>query len=247
MVATKEKPVDVEQGVNRDLLIYKLLENMIDEFGAGRAYVYTFDNPNHMSNDPIERNKQTSSMVYEETANGIAEIAFKMQDIPRTLFARQLDEILNERILGAPRDSIKDMASSTMMEEIGATHAAVLPYKDKDGKVVLIVGLDWIFADNIMFLESRFRNYVRNIGEIYTGQITELDYTTTSLREPQVTRGEEERRVLPPLPEERIMAVSVESSNLHYMAGNRMLNSNIFMAPEGVKMITHPMASLTND
>lgn len=181
----------IERTVNRDVLIYGLLEDMLEEFGGGRAYVYTFHNgQNFLSKDPVTKHKQRTSMDYEVVANGVKEIGLQMQNIPISLFALQLESILDEKVLGLSRELTNDLAAKNLMKDIGSTHAAVLAFRDVDERVILMVGIDWMrrkvdgMPEELKFPEIRFRKYVKDIGNLFMGYREEasvmniLDSTT---------------------------------------------------------------------
>ncbi|MBL4880950.1 MAG: hypothetical protein JKX82_06465 [Oleispira sp.] len=125
-------------------------------------------------------------MDYEVVANGIREIGLQMQNIPISLFAKQTELILQGKVLGISKEETKDSAAKNLMDQIGSSHAAALPYRDRQGKVVLVVGIDWVLQDDIFFPESRFRKYVQDIGDLFMGYTAEA--TIWNLRD-NVTRG----------------------------------------------------------
>lgn len=210
----------IEKVVNRDILIYGVLNDMLAEFNAGRAYIYTFHNgQNYLAKDAALRHKQRSSMDYEVTAPGVKEIALQMQNIPVSLFAIQINNILNEQVLGIGREKVQDMAAKTMMEQIGSTHAAVLSYRDDQGNVIMMVGVDWVMQNDIFFPEERFRRYVQNIGDLFLGYTDRA--TMWNLRD-NTTRGRSEASV-----EKELKPVIVVSEHAHYLAGTKALPKRI--------------------
>jgi CBS-domain-containing membrane protein len=96
-----------------------------------------------------------------------------MQDIPTSLFADQMAKIINEDVLGISADETEDKAASAVMFEFGISHAAALPFYDKKGRLVMVIGMDWVNKQDITFIESRFRKYVDKIGRMLTGQPSE--------------------------------------------------------------------------
>lgn len=219
----------VEKTINRDLLIYGLLNDLLDEFDGGRAYVYTFHNgQNYLSKDPVLRHKQRSSMDYEVCAPGIKEIALTMQNIPTSIFARQIDNIIKEKVLGIARDSLQDLSARNVMSEIGSTHAAILPYRDNEGNITLMVGVDWVLAKEIFFSEDRFRHYVKNIGDIFMGY--KEGTNLFSLREPQRSRGLNGfYYILDPEKEKR--PIPLDGQHGHFLAGNMKLpKTNLYVS-----------------
>ena len=212
------QPLSLEKTNGRDVIIYGVLTDMLKEFNGGRAYIYTFHNgQNFLSKDPATKHKQRTSMDYEVMANGVEGIALNMQNIPVSLFALQLEAILREEILGVNKDGTKDLAARQMMEQIGSSHAAVLPYKDVNENVIMMIGVDWILQGELFFPKSRFRKYVQSIGDIFMGYTD--DSKMWNLRGGSVrgTEGEINQD------EELISPVLVASSHEHYLSANKSL------------------------
>ena len=220
MPNTEMRPV--EETINRDVMIYKVLSDMLKEFEGGRAYVYTYHNgQNYLSNDPVVNHKQRASMDYEVVAPGVKEIGLQMQNIPVSLFAKQTEMILAEKILGISKEDTQDLAAKSLMADIGSSHAAVLPYRDSDGKVIMIIGVDWIMQDEIFFPEERFRRYVKDIGDIF------MRYSESArmwnLRENR-TRGGSEQVIEAYVPH----YIEDHTLNYHFYAGVKILPKNPF-------------------
>jgi hypothetical protein len=212
----------VEKAVSRDVIIYKILEEMLSEFEGGRAYIYTYHNgQNYLSNDPVVNHKQRASMDYEVVANGVKEIGLQMQNIPVSLFAKQTEMILAEKVLGISVEETESPAARSLMESIGSSHAAVLPYRDSDGRVVMVVGVDWVMQSEIFFPEERFRRYIKEIGDIFMG------YTGTTnmfnLRN-NITRGIQYEAVLL----DTTTYQTKEDEYYHFLSGSKELPKSRF-------------------
>ena len=165
-----QTPDQVEQSINQSQLINDVLRQMMEEYEADRAYVYRFHNGINYYDGS---HKVKSSIDFEVVANGIQPIGLFMQDIPTSLFADQMADIINERVLGISLEETQDKAASAVMVEFGISHAAALPFYDKRNKLVMVIGLDWVNKKEISFIEGRFRIYVDKIGRMLTGQRSE--------------------------------------------------------------------------
>lgn len=160
-------PDIVEQGITNNKLVNDVLSQMMYEFKGDRAYVYRFHNGvNYYDGN----HKIKSSMDFEVTANGIQTIGLFMQDIPTSLFADRMARIINEEVLGLSLEETEDKAAAAVMVEFGVTHSSVLPFYDTRGKLVMVIGLDWVNKEAINFDSLRFKTYVEKIGKMLTGQ-----------------------------------------------------------------------------
>lgn len=221
----------LEKTVGRDVLIYGVMEDMLNEFRGGRVYIYTFHNgQNYLSEDEIIKHKQRTSMDYEVVANGVSEIGLQMQNIPVSLFALQLNAILEEEILGISREETRDAAARNLMAQIGVSHASVLPYRDKDGKVIMMIGVDWVMQEDIEFDELRFRHWVSQIGDLFMG------YSKTAkmwnLRDSK-TRGIDNQANLHPTTDgmSGATAKKEDEESFHFMLGTKALPlDSLFLA-----------------
>jgi len=168
------KPDPVQNAVNEGVIITNILRQMREEFNAGRAFISIFHNG---QTDYTGSHVQRSSMAYESIAPGIAPIKHLFEDIRVTSFACQMQDIINEKILGTHRDSIRDEGAKAIMKQFGISHSAALPYYHNN-RIYLVIGLDWINRENEKrppFLEDRFRRYVNNLGRLVTQPNSEVD------------------------------------------------------------------------
>ncbi len=213
----------LENTVGRDVLMYEVMEDMLAEFEGGRVYIYTFHNgQNYLSEDEIIKHKQRASMDYEVVANGVIEIGLRRQNIPVSLFALQLNAILDEEILGISRKEAKTAAARNIMAQTGVSHTSILPYRDKDKKVIMIIGVDWVMQEDIEFDELRFRKWVNEIGDLFMG------YSETAkiwnLKDSR-TRGIEDHANLYPSIDGRSGATAKKEDKkpFHFILGSKVL------------------------
>lgn len=175
----KDQVVDT---LNKSKIVNSVLTNLMKDFGASRAYIYRFHNGVNYYDGS---HKIKSSMDYEVVENGVATVGLLFQDVPTSLFAEHMVKIINGEIMGVPTDSISELSARSLMKDLGVTHAAVAPYFDKRGNLVMVIGLDFMTDGDIFFLEDRFLNYVKNIGDLVEG------YTSQGMQPipPNITRS----------------------------------------------------------
>lgn len=157
----------VGRNIDKAKLVNSVLRQMMNEYNGDRSYVWRFHNGVNYYDGS---HKVRSSMDYEVVANGIAPIGLFMQDVPTSLFADQMAAIINGEIMGQPLDDVKDKAASSVMAEFGITHSAALPYYDDKGRILMVIGIDWVNKNKIALLEDRFRKYVDKVGRMITNK-----------------------------------------------------------------------------
>ena len=161
---------EVNEGISQAKLVNDVLRQMMDEYNGDRAYVYRFHNGVNYYDGS---HKIKSSMDFEVVANGIQPIGLFMQDIPSSLFADQMAAIINGEVMGISLEDTRDKAASAVMVEMGISHAAALPFYDKKGRMVMVIGIDWVNKKHIDFIPDRFRRYVDKVGRMLTNQPSE--------------------------------------------------------------------------
>lgn len=157
---------EVVHTLNKSKIVNSVLTNLMNDFGASRAYIYRFHNGVNYYDGS---HKVKSSMDYEVVKGGVASVGLLFQDVPTSLFAEHMSAIINYEILATPRDSIKELSARSLMKDLGVTHSAVAPYFDKRGNLVMTIGIDYMTDGDVFFLEDRFLNYVKNIGDLVEG------------------------------------------------------------------------------
>ena len=157
----------VSEGINQAKLVNDVLRQMLNEYDGDRAYVYRFHNGVNYYDGA---HKVKSSMDFEVVANGIQPIGLFMQDIPSSLFADQMAAIINGNVMGISLEETKDKAASAVMVEMGISHSAALPFYDQTGRLIMVIGIDWVNKKSIDFIPDRFRRYVDKVGRMITNQ-----------------------------------------------------------------------------
>ena len=161
---TKTKPDYVQKSINKGMIVHEVMEEMMNEYSADRAFVFRFHNGvNYYDGN----HKVKASMDYEVVQRGVTSVGLLMQDISTTLFSRLLSDILERRVLGTKSSDLNDAAANALMEQVGVSHIAALPYYDND-RVIMIVGIAWVNKSSIGLIDERFEDYVLNIGNILT-------------------------------------------------------------------------------
>ena len=158
---------EVQKSLTISELINNVLRQMMNEYMADRAYVYRFHNGVNYYDGS---HKVKSSMDFEVVAPGIQPIGLLMQDVPVSLFADQMAAIIRGDVMGLSEDSTKDQAASSLMEDLGTSHSAALPYYDQYNRLILVVGVDWVNKSEIIFFQDRFEKYVEKIGRMLTNR-----------------------------------------------------------------------------
>jgi hypothetical protein len=99
-LSKKDKEDPIKKGCQQGLVIEEEIENIREELNGDRVWISMFHNGGHY----LHTNKsiQKFSIVYEVERVGIAKIAHTFTNIPLSLFAKSIDEILKTGYIFIP-------------------------------------------------------------------------------------------------------------------------------------------------
>jgi hypothetical protein len=91
-LSKKDKEDPIKKGCEQGLVIEEEIENIREELNGDRVWISMFHNGGHF----LHTNKsiQKFSVVYEVEKAGVAKIAHTFTNIPLSLFAKSIDEML---------------------------------------------------------------------------------------------------------------------------------------------------------
>lgn len=174
----------VVQNINKSTIVNQVLRQMMEEFKGDRAFVLRFHNGVNYYDGS---HKVKSSMDYEVCAIGIEQIGLRMQDLPVSLFAGHMGQIIAGELIGVKSEDLNDPAAIALMKQYGISHEAALPFYNKNNQLIMIIGIDWVNNESVFVRKARLEQYVKKIGNILTDQPSS---EITSLRDLNITRGE---------------------------------------------------------
>lgn len=175
----KDDPV--KTGINKSSVVNSTLAEMLNEFQANRAYVYRFHNGQNYYDGS---HKIKTSMDYEVLSKGVGSVGLVMQDVPTSLFATQIQDVIENKVINVKVNDLRDLAAASLLRDFGVKRTAIVGYYDNK-KLLLLVGLDWMSDEPTLFLQERFERYTNTIGLILTNQQFEEMFSLKG-----VSRGE---------------------------------------------------------
>ena len=178
----KDDPV--KNGINKSSVVNSTLVEMLNEFQANRAYVYRFHNGQNYYDGS---HKIKTSMDYEVLSKGVGSVGLVMQDVPTSLFATQIQDVIENKVINVKVNDLRDLAAASLLRDFGVKRTAIVGYYDNN-KLLLLVGLDWMSDEPTLFLQERFERYANTIGLILTNQQFEEMFSLNG-----VSRGENPR------------------------------------------------------
>lgn len=155
----------INKDINNNVLINKMLNDLMVRYSADRAYIFQFHNTIKFY-DGTHKNHQ--SCTFEVVNLGISRVASQLQNIPVSLFPNFLQDIMLNKM---HYQNIEDMKETTTRLELcnqGIKSLYIAPYF-KDGQFVAYVGVDYVkdtMQSEINYLQ--FQGLTNQIGNLLT-------------------------------------------------------------------------------
>lgn len=164
VVITKVKKVDeVKKDITNNVLIQQMLNDLMCEYNADRAYVFQFSN-NVMYYDGTHRNH--TSMSFEVCNNGVSYESRNLQKLPVSLFPLFLQQVMLDKCKYSDINKLQETSTRLALKKQGIKSLCVAPYF-KDGYFVAYIGVDYVKEHNDLdFDYKEFKQKTNEIGAI---------------------------------------------------------------------------------
>lgn len=169
----KEKPDPLIQDIAFDNIIDEQIESLRDELDSDRIWINQFHNGGHFNYSGKSMNKFT--MFYETTAPGISSVLNQFQNVPNSLFAKSLAELLKSGEL-----AIKDFNNSeechhglsSVAETTGCQSVYIVPLKCPTNRKILgTLGVETVKETHHFTTEEKTR--IKEIAVFLAGVLTQ--------------------------------------------------------------------------
>ena len=157
-LSKKDKEDPIKKGCQQGLVIEEEIESIREELNGDRVWISMFHNGGHY----LHTNKsiQKFSIVHEVERVGIAKIAHTFTNIPLSLFAKSIDEILKTGYIFISNFDDSTIATFGLKPgaEVGGTKAAycIALFDIKTEACIGIVGIDYIKPKKLTNEEKGF-------------------------------------------------------------------------------------------
>ena len=163
VVEKKIEKDPVKEDRNNNVLIQQMLNDLMNEYKADRAYIFQFSN-NVMYYDGTHRNH--TSMSFEVCTNGVSYESKNLQKLPVSLFPVFLQEIMLDKCRYTDIDSLQETSTRISLKKQGIKSVVIAPYF-KEGHFVAYIGLDYVKQNNFLdFNYYEFKSKTNEIGNI---------------------------------------------------------------------------------
>ena len=137
-----EKKQDISPVNRKNENIYLILQKLIEDFGADRAYIYEFHNGERFfSGQPQKK----FSCTYEWTGEGISAESNRSQNYRVTNFHQYIKALLSDgEFFRADTESIRDFSFRALLQDKGVKSLYNVPVKSFNGKNIGFIGIDFV-------------------------------------------------------------------------------------------------------
>lgn len=170
----KEKKKDpLIEDIEYDALVTEHLDILLDELDLDRVWITQFHNGGHFNYSGKSMSKFT--MFYEAAGPGVSRILSQFQNVPTSMFAKSLNEVMknNELVVDDFDDDTKyayglrDIATST-----GCRSIYLVGLKcPTNNKILGLLGVEFVKESHIFTQEEKAR--IKEIGAFLAGVLTQ--------------------------------------------------------------------------
>tara|TARA_R110000824_G_scaffold378149_2_gene569619 strand:+ start:2285 stop:2878 length:594 start_codon:yes stop_codon:yes gene_type:complete len=168
-MSRKEKNCIVKETL-QNTNVYTALNFLMEEMGADRAYVMEFHNGEHYFSG---RGQQKFSCTYEIVEQGISVECEKSQNHRVSNYHLYIKELIENGYYAYNDISgIEDQSFSKMIRDKGVSAILNVPIKTLNGKIIGVLGLDYVKSQPPTSLEDEFKlKFVRSQARTLGGYL----------------------------------------------------------------------------
>lgn len=150
--------------------VYTALTFLLDEMGADRAYIMEFHNGEHYFSG---RGQQKFSCTYEAVDSGISVECENSQNHRVSNYHLYIKELIeNGQYVYTEMSDIEDRSFLKMTQDKGVSAICNVPIKTLNGKIIGILGIDYVKAEPPADLEGDgLLRFMRSQGRILGGYL----------------------------------------------------------------------------
>jgi hypothetical protein len=164
-ISQKLSSEKINNDISNNVLINKMLNDLLVKYNADRAYIFQFHNTIKFY-DGTHKNHQ--SCTFEVVNLGVSRVSTQLQNIPVSLFPQFLQDIMFNKMHYQNIDDMEETTTRLELKSQGIKSLFIAPYF-KEGQFVAYIGLDYVkdtMKTKINYLQ--FQGYTNQIGNLLT-------------------------------------------------------------------------------
>lgn len=158
----------IKNDTERSANVYKALQYTMHTLEADRAYILEFHNGGHYYSG---RGQQKFSCTHEIAAEGITRECIKSQEHRVSNYFNYINELISSKDFKYEDiTKVKDSSFLTLLNRSGVQSIYNVPIKTLDGKIIGILGVDFVKEPMIQFTKQD-TDFIKKQSKIIAGYL----------------------------------------------------------------------------
>ena len=164
----KKSSCPIKNDTERSANVYKALQYTMHTLEADRAYILEFHNGGHYYSG---RGQQKFSCTHEIAAEGITRECIKSQEHRVSNYFDYVNELISSKDFKYEDiTKVKDSSFLTLLNRSGVQSIYNVPIKTLDGKIIGILGVDFVKEPMIQFTKQD-TDFIKKQSRIIAGYL----------------------------------------------------------------------------
>lgn len=160
------------QQIKRDEIVHLAIRDVRRRYNADRVYIWQFHNGGSFyTTSPMQK----LSITYERCSQGLERKTEKNQNHLITNFTTYIKSVMDETMFYPDISKIDDIGMRSLSQSEGTKSHCASPIYDKEGHLVAMLCLDWVWSDIPSEYLKKDGNFTQDFMEEFSKDADTLD------------------------------------------------------------------------
>ena len=160
------------QQIKRDEIVHLAIRDVRRRYNADRVYIWQFHNGGSFyTTSPMQK----LSITYERCSQGLERKTEKNQNHLITNFTTYIKSVMDETMFYPDISKIDDIGMRSLSQSEGTKSHCASPIYDKEGHLVAMLCLDWVWSDIPSEYLKKDGNFTQDFIEEFSKDADTLD------------------------------------------------------------------------
>jgi len=160
------------QQIKRDEIVHLAIRDVRRRYNADRVYIWQFHNGGSFyTTSPMQK----LSITYERCSQGLERKTEKNQNHLITNFTTYIKNVMDETMFYPDISKIDDIGMRSLSQSEGTKSHCASPIYDKEGHLVAMLCLDWVWSDIPSEYLKKDGNFTQDFMEEFSKDADTLD------------------------------------------------------------------------
>jgi hypothetical protein len=160
------------QQIKRDEIVHLAIRDVRRRYNADRIYIWQFHNGGSFyTTSPMQK----LSITYERCSQGLERKTEKNQNHLITNFTTYIKNVMDETMFYPDISKIEDIGMRSLSQSEGTKSHCASPIYDKEGHLVAMLCLDWVWSDIPSEYLKKDGNFTQDFMEEFSKDADTLD------------------------------------------------------------------------